>query len=272
MESPPVELLKIIPADPYQPYSPENSMRLRLSPSKMVAWDECKQKFRNAIYQEEKDQDTIYTCLGTAAHTVIETINKGAILDGDARETLLKQELLRLCAEKSVPINFTAGYKETRDVVRTYEIPPGWELFKAENKQVLNFEKFDFSFIADSIWICHANKTIPIVDYKTSAAVPKNPIQLMCYPWAARARYPEIQKYLDEGYRFVAMYHMLRQDKLVTYEITEETLFQTDRMISMAVAQMERMFKVDFFPTEPGPGCWFCPLVECEDRKGTRNE
>lgn len=237
--------------------------RLRLSPSKMIVWDECPARFKDLILTPQSNTDTIYTCIGKAAHYVIEQINKGIALTPTERAELIKRRLIEECSETGTPLNFSAkGFIESREIVSQYRIPEGWRLLQAENKKVLEFAKYDFSYIIDGLWHDTKRNEIVIIDYKTSAAPPKSPLQLMLYAWATAKAYPDILEYPIRS-----AYHMLRTDKLVEHQITADTIEQMEDYMAKNVELIVKSFKLDYFPTKGGSYCRFCENEDCEARE-----
>src|ERR1035437_2262535 len=237
--------------------------RLSLSPSKLITWDECKAKFRAVMLKESRDPGSIYTAIGTAAHYVVEQINKGELLSESAREELFRMKLIEECAAGDFALNFPAGYKESLVVVKKYKIPDGWNLVRAEALQQIEFVNFTFRYIVDAIFISDDGKTLYIVDYKTSAAVPKSPLQLMAYSWATAVQKPEIMEYTVK-----AAYHMLRKDSLHFHDATRETIEGFDAWLEKQVSLIEQCFRLGHHPTTPGAPCHFCALFTCPDRDG----
>ena len=240
--------------------------RLSLSPSKLITYDECKAKFRSVILKEHKDPPNIYTCIGTAAHYVVEQINKGVVLSPSDREELLRMKLFELCAEGDVAVNFTNGYKESRDVIRSYKIPDGWNFVQGEALQQLEFVKFTFRYIIDAVFVSDDGKTLYIVDFKTNAAPPKNPLQLLLYAWATSIVSPDIR-----DYNIRSAYYMLRKDKIIYHDVTNETLDETNSYVNTNVDLIEKLFRLEYFPATPGSGCRFCSLVNCSERDGSND-
>jgi hypothetical protein len=238
--------------------------RLRLSPSKLICWDECPARFKNLILQPASNTDTIYTCIGKAAHYVIEQVNKGIQLTPSERGELIKRRLIEECSETGTPLNFSAkGFHESREVVNNYRIPEGWRLLQAEKKNVIEFAKYDFSYIIDGLWHDTIRNEIVIIDYKTSAQAPKSPLQLMLYAWATSKLYPDILEYPIKS-----AFHMLRTDKIVEHPITADTIAEMDKYMATNVDLIIKSFKLDYFPEKGGSYCRFCEIEDCESREG----
>jgi hypothetical protein len=192
----------------------------------------------------------------------------------DEREALFKRELIQICSasmgtKNEIPLSFPNGYKETKETLRTYEVPFGARVFSAESKQVLRFSRFDFSYIADVIYEYLEDGSIEIRDYKTNANTPKTVIQLDYYALMTVIRHPELA-----GRRIRASYHMLRKDKVV-YRDYEPGYFETLRgLLDRQVTLMEAMFRLECFDTRPGAeACQWCALKPtCSDVYDPRAE
>jgi hypothetical protein len=229
----------------------------------MLAWDECKRKFKAGVLMTAHDKPTIYTAIGTAAHFVIEQVNKGIELDAGDRNKLMKEKIAEICAKDDIGMSFTKGFLESRDVVVTYAIPDGWNVIASETKMVLEFPKFDFAFIVDCILQHQTTGDIRIIDYKTSAAVPKSALQLFLYAWGVVMLRPELARQ-----NITSAFHMLRTDKLVYHEIEPAKLLEIDTYMQNQVALMEKMFALDYFPADNSTGgCHFCPVWDCDIRE-----
>lgn len=237
--------------------------RLSLSPSKMLVWDECKAKFRAVMLQEVRDGGSIYTAIGTAAHYVVEQLNKGEELTSTQREDLLRMKLIEECSKATpkIPLNFPPGYSESLRTIQSYEIPKGWKFVQGETLQQLEFADFTFRFVVDAIFMSEDEKTLYIIDYKTSSAPPKNPLQLLLYAWGVSCLKPEwANKTIKSAY------WMLRKGNLVYHEASREVVEQVDRMMQTQVELMGTLFEANYFPEKPGSGCHFCNLTSCPVR------
>lgn len=244
--------------------------RLRLSPSKMIAWSECKARGGELLRNPQGDSGaTIYTCIGKAAHSVIEEINKGATYTAAERASVFKCKMIEECSTEDIPINFTVGFKETREILNNYAVPAGWNMLLAETKQVLSFARYDFAFIIDGLWHDTTDDSIVIVDYKTSAKAPKSNLQLLLYAWAIKVLYPDTLA----GRRVRSAFHMLRTNQLVETEVTTRDIIYIDQWMSEQVELMEAMFSIEdeatvdrVFGITTGPQCRYCTKMSCPEK------
>lgn len=236
--------------------------RLRLSPTRMTTYDLCHAQFLEAVTGDEPNKHTIYTVVGTAAHYVLEQLNKGRLWNDLERERAFKEKMIELCDVNDVVLSFPNGYKETKLTLHNYAIPSGWRIFSCESKQVLRFAKFDFSYIADVILEHEETGEIEIRDYKTNASVPKSAAQLDYYAWATLQRHPELA-----GRKIRASYHMLRKDKLVYREFEPGYLESFGSLLEKQISLITKMFALEFFETTPSAdACRWCPLDSCSNR------
>lgn len=234
--------------------------RLRLSPSKMIVFKQCKKAFEHAILKGQSGGDNIHSAVGTACHSIVERINKGQVLDVKEREELLHQLLMAECIKGQVDVEFTKGYKESRETILKYTPPEGRVLLSTEQKHVLNMGSYDFVYIIDSEWTDPEGEELDIVDYKTSAACP-GPFQIELYGWAEWKRLDADPDKMN-GY-----YHMLRKNERVHVPLSRARLEQIDEYMKASVALMLAMFKQNAeFPATPG-NCFFCQVQGCTARK-----
>lgn len=235
--------------------------RLSLSPSKMLTYDECKLKFKDTILVTGKGSSSIYTCTGTAAHYVVEQINKGIKLSTEMRDKLVYEKLIEECAKEHVSLSFTPSFKESRELIRAYEPPKGYKLVEGELLHQLEFELYTFRYIIDALFVSDDGKKLLIVDYKTNAQPPKSNLQLLLYAWATSICRPDLK---DLEMR--ASFYMLRTGKQIWVDVSKESIKSTQEYMDKSVSIIEKLFRLEHFPAEPGPGCHWCPLQDCEVR------
>lgn len=236
--------------------------RLRLSPSKIIVWGQCRKNAKQAITVSQSGNSNIHSVVGTAAHYVVEQINKGAQLDPTAREDLLRDTLQAECLKENVGMEFTKGYRESKETIRNYEPPAGWRLVSGEQKHVLNLGDYDFSYIIDAEWTDLATeKWLDIVDYKTSAAAPSSPLQLELYAWAEWKRTGHDPNFMRA--RFV----MLRDGRSIPCEINRQVVERIDHYMATTSRLIIMMLQNNIeFPATSGH-CFFCPVKDCSERK-----
>ncbi len=228
--------------------------KLRLSPSKMMAWADCPAKFKQEMGPRRDDQ-SIYTIIGTAAHAIVERINKGEVLTGKQRAFEFKMSVIVMCEKHNKGLSFPAGYVQTEIFLQKYEIPDGYRLLRAEGKQVLSLPEFDFAYIIDAMMLDEREGIVDITDYKTSAKVPASALQLMLCYWAEMLHWPELKEY-----KVRVSYHMLRDGKVVYYEIHPHTFATYEKFMNDNVKLIKNCMSADYWPTIPGKGCHFCPI------------
>lgn len=230
--------------------------KLRISPSKLDNFVNCPRLFKSALDRE--DSSTIYTCMGTAAHTVIQRINEGAVLTPDERSEMFNDQLIKECREKKVIIQFPKGYYESEKTIRVYKPREDWVFIKAETKRVLEFPTFDFAYVIDATWTNHADDRVFIEDYKTSSKVPDSQLQLMLYAWAEIERMRRNGVTIDPA-DITLVFHMLRTGKRHEFTVTQQLIDEVNEFVQDQVAMMLAMQAEEFWPEVPGDGCHFCP-------------
>jgi len=250
-----------------------NGVKLRLSPTKLKVWEECPMRFRNLILEGDSNFQNIHSITGTAAHHVLEMINRGLDKDGDIiwsperRVKEFKEKILALCSDHEVPYNLTPAFRETSETLRYYQWPKGYRPLYTEEKQVLEFEDFDFSYIPDIIFERDADGAIFFKDYKTSAKAPKTAVQLKAYGWATVKKHPHL---LGRPLRLA--FHMLRKDQFVYHEMTAEDIEAFDAWMLRQVDLMHKSFVVDYFDRRKNEECRYCQVKECHIRDAVKEE
>lgn len=236
--------------------------RIRLSPTKMILWEDCKKKFHNKLFGDVEDRDSIHTVTGKAAHSVIEDINKGQVLNGEQRQRAFKNYLIQQCSETGVPMRFEPAYEAVNDYLPHYAVEPGWKLFSAEKKQIVEFDSFLFSYLVDAIFINDAGTRLRITDYKSAAKAPKDALQLRLYGWIELIRRPEFQ-----SLQIDIEFHMLRDGKVVSQSFDKEAFREMDAYMRRQVALMYTLKKANYWPETPSNfNCKWCPLTNCPVR------
>lgn len=250
VEAPVEEAKIVVPAD----------FRLRLSPSKMIVFKDCKRNFQRALLEGQDGGSNIHSVSGTTAHAIVERINKGEVLTPEERADAMHQTLMSECIKNKVDVEFTKGYKTSRDNILTYAPPEGKILLSAEKKHVLSFPDYDFSYIVDAEWTDEEGEWLDIEDYKTSAATP-GPFQVQLYGWA------EWKRIGHNPDRMRGYYNMLRHGMRHEVPINMEIVQQIDEYMHIATRQILAMLaKGDTFPATPG-NCFFCQVPNCAVRK-----
>lgn len=240
----------------------DTTPKLRLSPSKLITFNDCPRKYAHDTSDGYVSSDNIYGLVGTAAHHVLELLNKGAELTADEREAEMKRKLIELCAEKNVSLDFPKGYKESKVHVRDYEHPVDLRILTTEHKHVLEFDNFVVSYIIDVEYESLDGTELHIRDYKTNASVPKSPLQLMLYAALETERYAREGRLFEKVY---AGFHMLRTGKITEAHINEEQIAITTRWIHEQAQKIQKFKAKNSFPAIPG-NCFFCTDHDCPER------
>lgn len=241
---------------------------LRLSPSKFLLWDQCHRHFLSAITQEHENVQTIYSVTGTAYHTVLERINKGAELAPEARVDMAREELLKECAEKGVDIQFTKAFTESKEFLRAYAMPPNWEFISSEHKRLLERPDLGIalSYIIDAVFRNKDTGVIYIDDYKTSAQKPDTNLQLQLYCWA------EVQRAGYDPDGLIGRFVMTRKGQIVQVRFSRAQYDQIEEYVSTSARFMRKLLEVEaagrpgFLPTGSAKNCRYCPVPGCEER------
>lgn len=237
--------------------------RFRLSPSKMEVWERCQRSFQVTIEGKVSDGDSIYTCVGTAAHKVVERINRGESIPAEERRTEFKSLLVGLCVNRNVGLSFPPSFKLSREVIAAYEPRPGFRLLSSEQKHVLEFPWGQFSYVIDAVWQ-KPDLRIEIEDYKTSASVPKTQLQLQLYSMAESERDPDTISPDNTD----LTYMMLRTGKRITVPSSTKAVADAKKYLEASAKMMNALHKQGGeWPTNPSPSnCMWCALIDCPVR------
>lgn len=258
---------------------------LKLSPSKLVSFEKCQRRGQVEALKERDNLKTIYGSIGTAVHRILDDINRGEKLTASERLEKVNDYLFEECKKDGILPQSTPGYTDSLDFISTYEVPENWKFIEGEIRRELivpfrqsivsptgesKFDAWRLGYLIDALFEDTENNRLIIVDYKSTAKMPKTAMQLNCYAWAEIERFkgtpqeqnaPELSQI--DGY----FWNTRKGGKLANMQLTAESILKT-RDFMQTAAESIRMYE-DLslkFPETPGD-CKFCPFLDCSSRE-----
>lgn len=250
---------------------------LRLSPSKVLLWAACKRHAQIKILNEpHEDRPGIHAATGTAAHAVLEAINKGASMTEKERDMMFRVELEKTCIKQGLDLEFVKSYKESKIMLRGYEVPAGWSVASAERKHVIQVPEhgFEFAYVIDLTLLKDGGDKLRFIDYKSSAAPPSTTLQLVSYAWAESRRLDDLSRAKDPAnHRDIdrdmleAAFWMTRDNRQVEAKLTAKVVSDFEGWLFASVDLMRATWKNGLDMDATGGNCKYCPMVGCASRK-----